>query len=321
MAQAIYTQTTIAMVWDFDKTLIPGYSQQPVFEEYHIDPQQFWREVNALEELYSRRGLLVAKDTAYLLHMLSYVREGAMAGLTNSKLIELGARIEMSPGIPEFLAQVKAMVEADQRFVGHGITVEHYIVSTGIRHLIEGSPVNAYVERIWANEFVDQPPLPGYDPANHKFQDDDGDIAQIGYMIDNTSKTRAIFEINKGPGVDVNARMALEDRKVPIKNMIYIADGPSDVPVFTVVGVNGGRRLGVYQTAEPSNFEGVKDLEADARVDSIAEANFSEGTQAWLWLTSEVRRIATRICDDRDRYLSAVRAPARPARTAAAGKF
>ncbi len=92
--------------------------------------------------------------------------------------------------------------------------------------------------------------------------------------------------------------------------MIYIADGPSDVPVFSVVGVNGGRRLGVYQTAEPSNFEGVKQLEDDARVDSIAEANFMQGTQAWRWLTSEVRRIGTRICDDRDRYLAAVKAPA-----------
>ena len=104
--------------------------------------------------------------------------------------------------------------------------------------------------------------------------------------------------------------MAEEERKVPIKNMIYIADGPSDVPVFSVVAVNGGRRLGVYQTAAPSNFEGVKQLEDDARVDSIAEADFSEGTQAWRWLTSEVQRIATRICTDRDRYLAAVRGPA-----------
>ena len=310
MAQAIYTQTTIAMVWDFDKTLIPGYSQKPIFEEYGIDEPRFWREVNGLKELYRGRDLLVAKDTAYLLHMLSYVREGAMAGLTNSKLVELGARIQMCPGIPDFLPQIQELVAKNERFAGHGISVEHYIVSTGIRHLIEGSSVSPHIKKIWANEFVDQPPGPGYDPDTHEFEANDGVIAQVGYMIDNTSKTRAIFEINKGPDVDVNARMAEEERKVPIKNMIYIADGPSDVPVFSVVGVNGGRRLGVYQTAEPSNFEGVKQLEDDARVDSIAEANFSKGTQAWRWLTSEVQRIGTRICDDRDRYLDAVKAPA-----------
>ena len=77
-------------------------------------------------------------------------------------------------------------------------------------------------------------------------------------MIDNTSKTRAIFEINKGPGIDVNARVAEEERRVPIRNMIYIADGPSDVPVFSVVTQLGGRTLGVYQKGAKSNFEGVK---------------------------------------------------------------
>ena len=143
------------------------------------------------------------------------------------------------PWDSDFLPHIQELVASDDRFASHGISVEHYIVSTGIRHLIEGSSVSAHVQKIWANEFVDQPPGPGYDPATHEFEANDGVIAQVGYMIDNTSKTRAIFEINKGPDVEVNARMAEEERKVPIKNMIYIADGPSDVPVFSVVGVNG----------------------------------------------------------------------------------
>ena len=117
---------------------------------------------------------------------------------------------------------------------------------------------------------------------------------QIGYMIDNTSKTRAIFEINKGPDYPVNARVAQEDRRVPIRNMIYVADGPSDVPVFSVVQQYGGRSLGVYQAGSANNYEGVKQLEDDACVDSIAPANFLTGEPAHLWLTTTVRQIATR---------------------------
>src|SRR5262245_19198692 len=129
-------------------------------------------------------------------------------------------------------------------------------------------------------------------------------------MIDNTPKTRAIFEINKGPDYPVNARVAQEDRRVPIRNMVYIADGPSDVPVFSVVQQYGGRSLGVYQSGDKGNYSGVKRLEDDARVDSIAPADFRDGQPAYLWLTRTVREIAGRICDERDRFFSGVKAPA-----------
>ena len=254
MAQAIYTQTIIALIWDFDRTLIPGYSQKPIFEEYDIDERTFWDEVNGLAALYEARGLKVAQDTAYLLHMLTYVGSGKMRGLTNTKLRELGARLALCPGMPEFLEASQILVRDDPRFAAHGISVEHYVVSTGIRHLIEGSAVNPFLKGIWANEFIDQPPVPGYITDGHTFNEEDGEIVQVGYMIDNTSKTRAIFEINKGPDVPVNARVPEEDRRVPIRNMIYVADGPSDVPVFSVVGMQGGRRLGVYQTGKHTKF-------------------------------------------------------------------
>ena len=311
MAKAIYTQTIIAMVWDFDRTLIPGYSQAPLFEEYEVNEADFWAEVNSLKSLYGERSIRVGEDTAYLLHMLTYVREGRFGGLTNAKLRELGSRIEMCPGIPHFLGEVREIVSNDERFSKHEIKLEHYVVSTGIRPLIEGSAVGPEVDDIWANEFVDQPPAPNFLSDGHKFDEHDGEIEQIGYMIDNTSKTRAIFEINKGPNVSVNARVPEEERRVPIRNMIYIADGPSDVPVFSVVGKHGGRCLGVYQSAVgKSNFEGVKQLADDGRVNSIAPADFSPGTPAHLWLTTTVREVASRICDERDRFFGTIKAPA-----------
>jgi hypothetical protein len=308
VAQAIYTQTIIAIIWDFDRTLTVGYSQEPIFAEYGVDGDKFWREVDGLKELYKSRGIRVGSDTAYLIHMLTYVREGQFRGLTNSKLKDLGSGIEMCPGIPDVLAYLSSIPDSDARYHQHGIAVEHFIVSTGIRQLIEGSAVGPLVKEIWANEFVDQPPSAGYDLGKHRFDSEEGEIAQIGFMVDNTSKTRAIFEINKGPDVDVNARMDESDRRVPIRNMIYVADGPSDVPVCSVLGKFGGSRLGVYQRGLPTNFSQVKQLEDDGRVNSIAEADFRSETQARLWLDAAVRELANRICTERDRYLEAIRA-------------
>ena len=116
MATAIYTQTIIAMVWDFDRTLIPNYSQSPLFEAFGVDEKRFWDEVNALKHVYAARGITVGEDTAYLLHMLTYVREGIFEGLTNTRLRQLGAEIRMCPGIPDFLVEVQEIVRRDERF-------------------------------------------------------------------------------------------------------------------------------------------------------------------------------------------------------------
>lgn len=137
-----------------------------------------------------------------------------------------------------------------------------------------------------------------------------GVISQIGYVLDNTTKTRAIFEINKGvnvePSIDVNAQVAEEDRRVPISHMIYVADGPSDVPVFSVVNKGGGKTLGVYTTGQPSNYDGVASLSEQGRVNDIAEADYREGRAADLWLMRSLRKIAGGICDSRERTISAI---------------
>jgi len=133
-------------------------------------------------------------------------------------------------------------------------------------------------------------------------------------VLDNTTKTRAIFEINKGvnvePKIDVNALMAPDDRRVPISNMIYIADGPSDVPVFSVVNMHGGKTLGVYTIGANSNYEGVRKLQDDGRVNSIAETDYSPDSPADLWLMSSIKSIANGICERRERGVREITAPA-----------
>lgn len=310
MPPALRTQNTIAFIWDFDKTLTPGYMQEPLFQRYGVDPKVFWNEVNALVDVYSKRGLQVSKDTAYLGHMLTYIDEGPFSGLNNETLRELGAEVPLAPGMPDLMVRMKDLVRSDERFAHHEITVEHYIVSTGLRQMIEGNPIRAQVDGVWACELLSDPPRAGY--LSSSGTAGDGKLTQVGYALDNTTKTRAIFEINKGvnveAGLDVNARMDPDDRRVPISNMIYVADGPSDVPVFSVVGGNGGKTFGVW--TDQKNYEGVKSLQDDGRIQGMARADYSEGSDADMWLTSSLRSIANKICDARDRRFANISGPA-----------
>ena len=99
--KSLYKQNIIACVWDFDKTLIPGYMQTPLFDAFGIDEKLFWKEVNALPEIYQKKGTRVSSDTIYLNHLISYVKNGILEGLTNAKLRELGKALKFCPGLPE----------------------------------------------------------------------------------------------------------------------------------------------------------------------------------------------------------------------------
>jgi len=200
--------------------------QQPLFDEYGIDAAQFWKEVSNLPELYAKQGISISKDTAYLNHILTYTQHGIFKGLTNQKLRVLGRKLEFYPGLPDFLRIVKGTVEDHPEYSKHGIKVEHYVVSTGLKPMIEGSAVHPYVNGVWACEFIENVIPPRSKPQSKMDLDGPKTISQIGYMLDNTTKTRALFEINKGtnddPRIDVNATIPDEQRRVPFPHMIYI---------------------------------------------------------------------------------------------------
>jgi len=303
-----FSQTVIAVVWDFDKTLIPGNMQSPLFARFGVDERAFWEEVDGLRDFYLAHGARrVADDSLYLNHILEYVRAGVFKGLSNSTLTELGAELSFHPGIPEFLGTLRASVEEDPEFQRADITLEHYVVSTGLRPMIEGSAIRPYVEDVWACEFIEAHHPPGYATPEQRQLFPSREITALGYQIDNTSKTRALFEINKGtnkrPEIHVNSHLPHELRRVPFEHMIYIADGPSDVPAWSVVSANGGRAFGVYQRGSLAQFEQISTLQRDGRIHAFAEADYTPDSTAYLWLTTEVRRIAEKIVEERELVL------------------
>jgi hypothetical protein len=250
--RSVFPQNVIAVIWDFDKTLIPGNMQAPMFKRYGMVEQSFWDEANKLAKFYGDHGHpLFQSDIGYLSHILTYVREGKFRGLSNNLLRELGGELEFYPGLPEFFPALKAKIEDNPGFAKYEIKLEHYIVSTGLRQMILGSSIAEHVDGVWACEMLGITAPPGFTDQTSIPNSGDEALVGVAYSIDNTTKTRAIFEINKGvnkhPEITVNAKMEPSARRVPIEHMIYVADGPSDIPVFSILGQYGGKTFAVYE--------------------------------------------------------------------------
>ena len=284
----------IAVIWDFDKTLIRGYMQTPLFKKYKIDESAFWREVNSLPDYYKQeQGVQVNKDTVYLNHLIKYVKDGKLKGLSNKALKEFGHEQNFYPGVVELIRNMQKHLEDSaegKNYSEYNIRVENYIVSTGIKKVIEGTELSSYVAGIWGCELIDAK------------VDGNDQISEVGYTIDNTTKTRALFEINKGipqnPDIDVNAKMSEQSRRVKFKHMIYIADGPSDVPAFSVINKFGGATFAVYPKGDERAFKQVEKLREDGRINMYAEADYTEGTTAYMWITNKVREFADQIYNE-----------------------
>lgn len=289
----------IAIVWDFDRTLIPEYMQEPIFKKFKVDGEKFWKEVNAFpEKIRKEQNVRVNPDTAYLNIFIKYTKGKKFEGLNNAMLRELGKELTFYPGLPQLFEKSKKMIEEDHIYSEYDIKVEHYIVSTGFTEMIRGSIISPYVEGIWGCELIEA-------------LDENGQpiISEIGYTIDNTTKTRALFEINKGVGkvddVNVNTKLPEEMRRVQFKNMIYIADGPSDVPAFSTLNKSGGATFAIYPHNDVKAFHQVEQLRKDGRINMYAEADYSEGTTAYIWITEKIKEIAERIRSEEKAKLQA----------------
>lgn len=304
VSQDIRTHHTLACIWDFDKTLTPGYMQTPLFREYGIDEATFWTEVNRLPEIYARRGLHVSADTVYLNHLLSYVKNGPLKGLSNKKLRELGAQIPLCEGVPAVFDKLRDYARKFGAELNLDIDLEHYIISTGLAEMVRGSAVAPFVDGIYGCEFIEQPLPPKYTEQDELALDLPSEISQIGVMVDNTIKTRFIFEINKGsnknPEIDVNAVVRLQDRRVPFENMVYIADGPSDVPVFSVVSKGGGYAFAVYAEGNAAELRQNDTLQECKRVNGYGPNRYTEDCFSFKWLCLRIEDMISRIARTRD---------------------
>lgn len=282
--------------------------QAPIFRYYNIDESVFWQEVQALPDWYNQSGIRVSKETVYLNHILTYIKYGLFPGLNNKLLKDLGAELNFYEGLPSFFKYLKDIIEQNTVYKKHGIILEHYIISTGLAEIIRGSLIAPYVEAVFGCELLESPLPPGFMNQTELSMQINTELTQIGMIVDNTIKTRFIFEINKGtnkhPEIEVNASIAYEDRRIPFENMLYIADGPSDIPTFSVIQSNGGKTYAVY---EPGNKEELKQndqLRTNKRVDHYGPADYSLTSSTAQWIEMQILNMCDTIVFDRQKLIT-----------------
>jgi len=275
-------QNTIAIVYDYDQTLSPSYMQdEVVFPEFGIDGEKFWRRCT---ELVRENGY--DNELAYMKVLLDQL---GMDRPTNERLKALGAKLNFYKGLPEMFDEFANGLLTEEQ-VANGITVEHYIISSGMKVLIEGSRLQRYVRAIFGCEFD---------------EDQEGRITFPKRVISHTQKTQFLFRINKGLldlSQDVNDHMDAEIRPIPFPNMIYLGDGPTDVPCFTVMKKNGGQAIAVYNPDDPqrAGFRKCYQLSAHAdRVKHMAPADYRPNTHLRMLLEQMVAETANRIVEQR----------------------
>ena len=258
----------VAFLYDFDKTLCTTDMQDYAFiPSLGMTPKEFWAEANGFG-----RGNRIDGILAY---MYTMIREAEKRNrpFTREDLVEKGRSIVLFPGVEDWCRRINAFGEAQ------GVQVEHYIISSGLREIIEGSSISGELKEIYASEF---------------YYDETGRPVWPKLAVNFTAKTQFVYRINKGV-LDVSDDKTLNDsmpddsKRVPFTNMVYMGDGLSDVPCMKMMRAYGGQAIAVYQE---SNRMGVEDLLAKGRVDFIFPADYSEDTALDLTVKNIIRKMS-----------------------------
>ena len=247
------TGPIIAFLYDFDKTLCTTDMQNYAFiPSLGMTPAEFWAEANGFGRRNRIDGIL-----AYMYIMLREAERKKLP-FTREDLVEKGRQIELFPGVESWFSRINAFGEAQ------GVRVEHYVISSGLREIIERSSISHEFKEIYASEF---------------YYDETGRPVWPKLAVNFTAKTQFVYRINKGV-LDVSDDKTLNDsmpddsKRIPFPNMIYMGDGLSDVPCMKMMRASGGQAIAVYQDA---NRTGVEELLAKKRVDFIFPADYREG--------------------------------------------
>ena len=258
----------VAFLYDFDKTLCTTDMQDYAFiPSLGMTPSEFWALANGFGRQHRIDGILA--------YMYTMIREAERKNLpfTRQDLVEKGRSIVLFPGVQDWFRRINEFGRSQ------GVQVEHYIISSGLREIIEGSSISGEFKEIYASEF---------------YYDETGRPVWPKLAVNFTAKTQFVYRINKGV-LDVSDDKTLNDsmpddsKRVPFTNMVYIGDGLSDVPCMKMMRAYGGQAIAVYQD---SNRVGVEDLLAKGRVDFIFKADYSEGTALDLTVKNIIRKMA-----------------------------
>ncbi|MBC2733290.1 MAG: haloacid dehalogenase-like hydrolase [Desulfobacteraceae bacterium] len=253
----LFKQHTIAMVYDFDGTLSPQPMQEyTVLPELGVSPQAFWDECQREAKKYNADAMLT------YMRLLTEKIEAKQTHLNKKKLRDLAKGIRYFPGVETWFDRINRHVRETS---AGKIKIKHYIISAGLKEILEGIKIRKYFERMYASEYY----FDHHDAARFPT-----------VVINDTSKTQYIFRINKGIediNQSINDYMPECERPIPFENMLYIGDGLTDVPCMTVTKNNGGFALAVYKPRNPQSLAVCRKLARANRIDYFAPADYRAG--------------------------------------------
>ena len=277
-----FFQNTIAIVYDFDGTLSPQPMQEyTVLPKIGVKPKRFWKEVSRESKDTVSEAMLV------YMRLMLHKAEAATTHIGRDDLKRMGKAIKYFPGVTQWFSRINKFVQKE----GKGrIKIKHYIISAGLKEILEGSSIKKHFERIYASEYH----------FNHH------DIATFPkLLITDTAKTQYLFRINKGKenlGQSINEHMSPSLRPIPFSNMIYIGDGMTDVPSMAVIKTNGGNTIAVYKKNSRKEKSVCEKLLEVGRAHLIAQADYSQGGQLDKMVKILLRSVIANIEYDHEQH-------------------
>lgn len=261
----------LAICYDFDKTLSPDDMQaQGYIQSVGYDVDDFWKESNRLAENND-----MDQNLAYMYKMMEKARGKVV--FTKTELEKYGSKVRLFPGVEDWFFRIKEYGKK------HGVIVEHYIISCGLKEMIDGTSVakSGAFEKIYASSF---------------YYDSCGVAMWPAQVVNYTNKTQFLFRISKGVlnvnDQGVNDSFAPEEIRVPFRNMVYIGDSDTDVPCMKLINSYGGHSIGVYN-AETKDKTKVYKMMRDGRIKYYMPADYSEGTELDSLIKAIIDRTAS----------------------------
>jgi hypothetical protein len=258
----------IALMYDFDHTLSPKDMQEYSFiPSLGMEASEFWSESDRIAKENQMDRIL-----SYMYLMIKLAKKNNV-GIKKDDFMKLGANVEFFPGVKGWFKHINDIGEQ------LGVEVQHFILSSGLKEIVEGTPISKYFTKIYACEF---------------HYNTNGNADWPKQAVNYTTKTQFLFRISKGV-LDVldderlNTRMSEDERPIPFRNMIYIGDGLTDVPCMTVVKSRGGEAIAIY---EKDHKDKVHQLLEEGRVGYICQGNYSLNSNLTTIVTQKIKQIA-----------------------------
>ena len=260
----------VALIYDFDGTLSPGNMQEFGFiQAIGKKPQEFWQESDDLASGQDASNIL-----SYMKLMFDEAKKAGIK-LRREDFKSFGASVELFKGVTEWFGLIN---DYGKR---HGVKVEHYINSSGLAEMIEGTSIAKEFKRIFACSFI---------------YNKDGEAEWPGVAVDYTAKTQFLFKINKGilsvrDNKKVNESKAEDNKRIPFPHMIYFGDGETDVPCMKIVKMFGGNSIAVYNPEIKKKVNIARKLLRQERVNFITPADYTKESRTYQVVCSIIDKI------------------------------